>query len=97
MEMLFDMDGKCNPAVALISISPCEGNFIPDITLQPTWLEDEEEHLEGEEKNHFLSFIRKMLQWKPEDRKSPKELINDPWLRYQLHEYQSRPFSHFNT
>lgn len=43
-------------------------------------LEDEEENLEGEEKEVFLAFLRKMLQWRPEDRQSAKELLKDPWL-----------------
>lgn len=36
--------------------------------------------LEGEKKHQFLSFARKILQWLPEDRKTAKELIEDPWL-----------------
>ncbi|KAH6663297.1 putative serine/threonine protein kinase [Plectosphaerella plurivora] len=44
-------------------------------------LEEEEENLEGDEKAEFLAFLRKMLQWRPEDRKSARELLNDPWLR----------------
>jgi len=36
--------------------------------------------LEGEEKRLFLSFVSKMLQWLPEDRKTAKELLEDPWL-----------------
>ena len=45
-----------------------------------TSLEDEEEYLEGDEKTLFLRFLRKMLQWAPEDRESAKELMEDPWL-----------------
>ncbi|KAI9674409.1 MAG: hypothetical protein M1817_001747 [Caeruleum heppii] len=36
--------------------------------------------LEGESKELFLDFARKMLQWVPENRKSAKELLEDPWL-----------------
>lgn len=36
--------------------------------------------LEGEDKRLFLEFVGKMLQWLPEDRKTAKELIEDPWL-----------------
>ncbi|KAF4628044.1 hypothetical protein G7Y89_g10108 [Cudoniella acicularis] len=35
---------------------------------------------EGDEKRLFLNFVRKMLQWLPEDRKTTKELLEDPWL-----------------
>ncbi|KAI9055694.1 hypothetical protein LZ554_000637 [Drepanopeziza brunnea f. sp. 'monogermtubi'] len=36
--------------------------------------------MSGEEKALFLSFVRRMLQWLPEDRKTAKELREDPWL-----------------
>ncbi|GBE87440.1 hypothetical protein SCP_1101160 [Sparassis crispa] len=36
--------------------------------------------LEGEEKALFLNFARSMLQWLPENRKTAKELLRDPWL-----------------
>jgi serine/threonine-protein kinase SRPK3 len=48
-----------------------------------TSLEAEEENLEGEEQAKFLAFLRKMLQWRPADRLSAKELLQDPWLQLQ--------------
>lgn len=36
--------------------------------------------LEGEDKELFLDFARKMLQWLPEDRWSAKQLLEHPWL-----------------
>jgi hypothetical protein len=36
--------------------------------------------LDGEDKLLFLEFASKMLQWLPEDRKTAKELLQDPWL-----------------
>lgn len=47
---------------------------------QDTSLEKSEERLEGENKAVFLRFMRGMLQWRPEDRKTAKELFDDPWL-----------------
>jgi hypothetical protein len=38
----------------------------------------------GEEKGLFLNFVRKMLQWLPEDRKTAKELREDSWLQSGL-------------
>lgn len=43
-------------------------------------LEDRLTGLEGEEKVRFLSFMKKMLQWRQEDRKTTAELLEDPWL-----------------
>jgi serine/threonine-protein kinase SRPK3 len=43
-------------------------------------LEDAEKRLQGEEKALFLSFAKKMLKWKPEERSSAKELLADTWL-----------------
>lgn len=37
--------------------------------------------LGGKDKEEFLNFVQKMLQWLPEKRKSAKELLEDPWLR----------------
>lgn len=49
---------------------------IPDTTT----LEENENFLEGENKEVFLNFVRGMLQWRPEDRKTAKQLLQDPWL-----------------
>jgi serine/threonine-protein kinase SRPK3 len=43
-------------------------------------LEDSVKSLEGEEKQHFLNFIKKMITWWPKDRKTADELLEDPWL-----------------
>lgn len=43
-------------------------------------LELSEEFLEGENKEMFMAFMGGMLQWRPEDRKTAKELLQDPWL-----------------
>ena len=36
--------------------------------------------LEGDEKVAFLGFMRKMLQWQPEDKAKADDLILDEWL-----------------
>ncbi|KAI9695733.1 MAG: hypothetical protein M1836_006099 [Candelina mexicana] len=35
----------------------------------------------GHERLHFLSFIRQMLQWLPEERSTAKQLLKHSWLR----------------
>jgi len=47
-------------------------------------LETAEQRLVGEEKMQFLSFMRKMLQWKPEDRGDCNETFFDEWLLADL-------------
>ncbi|KAL2862224.1 putative protein kinase [Aspergillus lucknowensis] len=43
-------------------------------------LETLEKRLTGEEKELFLGFVKSMLKWLPEDRKTARELLEDPWL-----------------
>lgn len=56
------------------------GNFIAKTQIPKGSLEDEEENLSGEDQRLFLEFLRKMLQWRPQDRKSASELLQDRWL-----------------
>lgn len=35
----------------------------------------------GEDKKMFLDFVSRMLKWRPRDRSTAKDLLNDPWLR----------------
>ncbi|EQL02916.1 CMGC protein kinase [Ophiocordyceps sinensis CO18] len=44
-------------------------------------LDDAVTSLEGEKRTLFLVFLRSMLQWRPEDRKTASQLLQDPWLR----------------
>ncbi|OAA66452.1 Protein kinase-like domain protein [Niveomyces insectorum RCEF 264] len=45
-----------------------------------TSLETEMTALDGPEKAEFLRFLRRLLQWDPDDRPSARELMKDPWL-----------------
>lgn len=47
-------------------------------------LEQSAEFLEGRNKEMFLAFMRGMLQWRPEDRKTAKDLLQDPLLNDQI-------------
>lgn len=47
-------------------------------------LEQSEKFLKGRNKEMFLAFMRGMLQWRPEDRKTAKDLLHDPWLNDQI-------------
>ncbi|KAK2737832.1 hypothetical protein FQN57_007390 [Myotisia sp. PD_48] len=48
---------------------------IPDISLESL-----AEKLEGENKEGFLSFLRTILKWLPEERPTAEELVYHPWL-----------------
>ena len=51
-------------------------DLIPnDISLENSVLS-----LEGEDKRLFLDFLKKMLQWLPEERQTAKQLAEHPWL-----------------
>ncbi|KAG6050775.1 hypothetical protein E4U33_000674 [Claviceps sp. LM78 group G4] len=54
----------------------CAGISIP----QSRPLEQRESVLKGEDRDCFLRFMRKMLQWDPEKRSSAKELAEDEWI-----------------
>ena len=43
-------------------------------------LENSINNMGGEDKKLFIEFVRKMLQWLPENRSPAKELLADPWL-----------------
>ena len=45
-----------------------------------TTLEDAEVRGQGKDQEIFLDLMRPMLQWLPEQRKTPKELLCHPWL-----------------
>ncbi|KAK2756125.1 hypothetical protein FQN54_005533 [Arachnomyces sp. PD_36] len=58
-----------------------QGNWRNAIPIPSISLEKLELNLSGSNKDLFLQFVRKMLQWTPEARQSAKELLDDPWLR----------------
>ena len=37
-------------------------------------------NIHGEDKRMFIEFVKRMIKWRPEERSTAKELINDPWL-----------------
>lgn len=37
--------------------------------------------LEGNDKDMFIRFIKRMLNWVPEERATARELLDDPWVR----------------
>ncbi|CAG8108410.1 unnamed protein product [Penicillium nalgiovense] len=59
-----------------------DGNWIAnDCEVQTTSFEELEKHLEGEDKEMFVDLMKGMITWRPEDRKTPRELIKHPWFQ----------------
>ncbi|THC93688.1 hypothetical protein EYZ11_006832 [Aspergillus tanneri] len=53
---------------------------LEDATVPSVSLESLERRLSGQEKESFLRFMRSMLKWLPEERKTANQLLQDPWL-----------------
>ncbi|KAJ5254496.1 hypothetical protein N7497_003127 [Penicillium chrysogenum] len=62
------------------------GDFLaPDLLTDQIPLEGRETTLEGSvEREAFLRFMRKMLQWEPGNRSSAKELAEDEWIHSHM-------------
>jgi serine/threonine-protein kinase SRPK3 len=58
----------------------CAGISLPDRIS----LEERETTLDEQDKACFLRLMRKMLQWEPDKRSSPKELVEDEWVRKHI-------------
>jgi len=82
----FDTEGTlgCSARAKSSTLLTCvaSGNWVAEkhAKIPSVSLEDVETRLEGSDKMLFLQFIRSMLRWLPEERKSAKDLLEDPWL-----------------
>ncbi|KAL8650455.1 MAG: hypothetical protein Q9210_003816 [Variospora velana] len=71
-----------------------DGGWIAEVPVPArTSLEESEENLEGSNKEAFLQFMRKMVQWRPEGRQTASQLLKDDWLngRSSLPRNRTRP------
>ncbi|KAJ4259716.1 hypothetical protein NW762_007647 [Fusarium torreyae] len=57
--------------------------LIPDESFN---FESKTSMLEGQDRELFINFVRRMLTWVPEQRATTKELLDDPWLKYRSRE-----------
>jgi hypothetical protein len=57
------------------------GNWRGLAEIRTHTLEERESRLEGDNKTSFLEFLRKTLQWRPEDRPTAEELLADKGVR----------------
>ena len=76
----FDKDGENCPTRTMLFANPT-GQWQGEIPVpERRSLEESEGNLEGSNKEAFLSFVRKMVQWRPEDRQTANQLLQDDWL-----------------
>lgn len=69
--------------VAALELTPSNiGTWIAneDAAVPCVSLESLEKRLSGQEKEFFIQFMRSMLKWLPEERRTAKQLLEDPWL-----------------
>ncbi|GKZ35249.1 hypothetical protein AbraIFM66950_005843 [Aspergillus brasiliensis] len=59
-----------------------EGNFLYNDLIPVRKLEDTVPSLARDDREAFLSFIRQMLTWLPEERKAARELMDHPFLDF---------------
>ncbi|KAJ5954296.1 hypothetical protein N7501_008575 [Penicillium viridicatum] len=77
----FDSEGTLSPTLyTSVPHKAIQGNWKGAAPIPSTTLEQREEILQGEQQQLFLAFMRKMLQWRPEERSSARELLADQWL-----------------
>ncbi|KAK9235618.1 kinase-like domain-containing protein [Lipomyces kononenkoae] len=58
-----------------------DGKFLHDDLIPDRKLADTLPSLEEKESENFLSFVKMMLAWQPEERKTARELMEHPFLR----------------
>ncbi|KKZ61984.1 non-specific serine/threonine protein kinase [[Emmonsia] crescens] len=51
-----------------------------DAAIPSISLESLEKRLSGQDKESFIQFLKSMLKWLPEERKTARQLLEDPWL-----------------
>jgi serine/threonine-protein kinase SRPK3 len=66
-----------------IALHPGEFNLPHQIPSEEFHLSNLTTFLHGEDKRLFLKFVRRMLQWEPEQQSTAKELYSDPWLSFK--------------
>lgn len=43
----------------------------------------------------FIEFVKRMLKWRPEERSTARELLNDPWLYAEFDELTMHQYKDF--
>lgn len=65
----------------MLTIFSTGGLIQKDLIPQDLRIADTVTVLHGEEKQQFLDFISRMLQWEPEKRSTAKDLLEHPFLK----------------
>lgn len=85
-KLFWDEEGSYTHSTCLDynALTNAIGAWNGEAAIPATTLSEQETRLQGEEKALFLKFMRKMLHWKPEDRKGIRDIIEDEWLLADL-------------
>ena len=91
MSEYFDSEGTADLESCSEHGLTCAGNWVmTEAPIPETSLEDFVTVIPpGREKGLFLGFIRKMLTWDQEARRTTKELLEDEWLKTYFDSDQS--------
>lgn len=82
--LFWDSNGIPTHVVRLHLLNYYLGNWKGAIPIPEITLDTAEQRLHGEEKSLFISFLRRMLRWKPEDRGSLQDIFTDEWFEADL-------------
>ncbi|KAJ7018671.1 hypothetical protein C8F04DRAFT_1214542 [Mycena alexandri] len=78
---LAEMIALICPPPSFVAQGALSYKFFSNQVPPPVSLEQLETNLEGTDRELFLQLMSKMLQWKPQNRLTPKQLVEDPWLK----------------
>ncbi|KAL9131739.1 MAG: hypothetical protein Q9217_000414 [Psora testacea] len=80
----FDEDGENCPTCTTLFANRA-GPWRGEITMPDHMsLEESEDNLKGSNKEAFLRFVRKMVQWRPEDRQTADQLLEDDLAEWAI-------------
>lgn len=70
----------------MLIVSSMKGEFVRTDLISPSRTLESvtPDCIPAEDRDRFLSFLKRMLAWLPEDRATAKELKEDPWFDVKL-------------
>lgn len=68
--------------ISLLPILICSAGPLKNPDMVPTNFNFDTviNNIHSEDKRMFIEFLKRMIKWRPEERSTAKELLDDPWL-----------------